>query len=43
MGVLGNKRKFGFWGFFMLSVIFTPIIVGLVLAVSSEDRRFQQD
>ena len=30
-GVLGRKRRIGFWGFFFASIIFTPIITLLFL------------
>lgn len=30
-GVLGRNRMIGFWGFFFVSLLFTPIIVLLFL------------
>jgi hypothetical protein len=31
IGVMGRKRRFGFWGFFFFSVILTPVITTLFL------------
>jgi len=35
VGLIGKNRKFGFWGYFFASIIFTPI-GGLLLIVPSE-------
>ncbi len=32
---LGRDRTLGFWGFFVLSVLLTPALMGLVLLVSA--------
>ncbi len=37
IGKLGTNRKFGFWGYFFCSIIFTPLI-GLLLVLSSDPR-----
>jgi len=37
IGYLGKDRKFGFWGNFALSFIFTPIL-GLVIVLASDKR-----
>jgi hypothetical protein len=34
VGVYGSKRDFGFYGFFIASIIFTPLIVLAVLLLS---------
>jgi uncharacterized membrane protein len=36
-GLLGRKRKFGFWGYLFASIFFTPI-VGLVLLLGSDPK-----
>ncbi len=35
VGGIGRKRSIGFAGFFALSILLTPILIGLVLLVSS--------
>lgn len=37
LGLVGRDYKFGFWGNFLISLIFTPII-GLIV-VLAQDRR----
>lgn len=37
VGLLGRKRKFGFWGYLFASIFFTPI-VGLVLLLGSDPK-----
>jgi len=37
IGVLGINRKFGFWGYFFGSLLFTPAI-GLILVLASDKR-----
>ena len=37
VGYLGRDRKFGFWGNFVCSALFTPII-GLVIVLASDKR-----
>ncbi len=37
VGYIGKNRKFGFWGYFFLSILFTPI-VGLVTVFASDKR-----
>lgn len=34
VGIYGSKRDFGFYGFFIASIIFTPLIVFSVLLLS---------
>lgn len=34
---VGKDRKFGFWGYFFLSLVFTPII-GIILVFASDKR-----
>ena len=33
-GWLGKKRAAGFWGFFIASLLFTPVLVLLILALT---------
>lgn len=35
VGLLGRKRAFGFWGFFLASVVFTPLVVLGVLMLTA--------
>jgi hypothetical protein len=44
VGFFGRRRVFGFWGFFLLSLFLTPIIVGLalILAAPSPAERARQ-
>jgi hypothetical protein len=35
----GNNRKFGFWGFLIASFLFTPLLVGLILALTRDARQ----
>lgn len=37
VGYLGRDRKFGFWGYFFCSALFTPII-GLVIVFASDKK-----
>jgi len=37
VGYVGKDRKFGFWGYFFCSVLFTPII-GLIVTFASDKR-----
>jgi hypothetical protein len=34
---IGKDRKFGFWGYFLCSVLLTPII-GLVIVLASDKK-----
>jgi len=38
VAVFGVNRKFGFWGYFFASIIFTPII-GLLLVLVSDPKK----
>jgi hypothetical protein len=38
VGWMGRNRKFGFWGYFFSSLLFTPII-GLLLVFASDRRK----
>ncbi len=35
IGVLGIQRKFGFWGYFFYSLLFTPFLGAILLFASS--------
>jgi len=37
VALLGKNRKFGSWGYFFCSLIFTPVI-GLLLVIGSDRR-----
>lgn len=37
IGLLGNNKKMGFWGYFFASFLFTPV-VGFILVIVSADR-----
>ena len=37
VGYIGRDRKFGFWGYFFCSLLFTPII-GLVIVLASDKK-----
>jgi hypothetical protein len=37
IGFLGRHKKFGFWGYFFASLLFTPL-VGLLLVLASDPR-----
>ena len=36
VGYLGRQRSFGFVGFFILSLIFSPLIIALVLLITRQ-------
>lgn len=38
IGILGNNKQMGFWGYFFGSLIFTPL-VGIILLIVSKDRK----
>jgi len=38
VGILGQKRRIGFLGYFLISLLFTPIIGLIILVVSRIDR-----
>lgn len=38
MGYLGKERKFGFWGNFFVSLIFTPI-VGVIVLLAQDSKK----
>lgn len=37
VGKIGKNRKFGFWGYFLLSILLTPL-VGILLVLASDPR-----
>ncbi len=39
VGWLGRNRQFGFWGFFLAAMIFTPPVVLLIWALTSPSER----
>lgn len=41
IAVLGSNRKFGFWGYFFASLLFTPLI-GILLVIGSDKRSSAQ-
>ena len=42
VGLLGRNTLFGFWGNFLLSVLFSPLIPLAIYVVVSMDRRIQR-
>ena len=36
VGYLGRKREIGFAGFFVLSILLTPLITALILLISGQ-------
>ncbi len=38
VGLIGRRRKFGFWGYFLCSLFFTPL-VGLILVLASDPKQ----
>lgn len=34
-GIIGSNRTIGFWGFFLLSLVTTPLVTLAMLAVTS--------
>ncbi len=38
VGLLGQNRKFGYWGYFFGSLVLTPVI-GLLLVLASDKRK----
>ena len=38
VGLMGLHRKLGFWGYFLCSIMLTPMI-GLILVLVSDPRR----
>jgi len=36
IGLLGTNRKFGFWGYFFYSLLFTPFLGIIILLASSK-------
>jgi hypothetical protein len=39
IGLWGRNRAFGFWGFFLLSLLLTPPIVALLLLLTATPAR----
>lgn len=39
IGLLGSHRRFGFWGYFFLSILLTPVAGLLALVLTSPDPR----
>ncbi len=38
VGLLGDHRKWGFWGYFFASLLFTPVM-GLLFVLASDPRK----
>ena len=38
VGMFGRDKKIGFWGFFLLSLLITPIIPAVFMLISSPRR-----
>jgi hypothetical protein len=39
VGLLGSNRRFGFWGYFFLSILLTPVGGLVALALTSSEAR----
>ena len=35
VGLLGRNKMIGFWGFFLLSLVLTPIVTGLFMILNT--------
>jgi hypothetical protein len=42
IGIAGNNRPLRFWGYFLSSILFTPLI-GLLLLLAAGDNRARYD
>lgn len=42
VGFFGRRRVFGFWGFFLLSMFLTPVIIGLILILAAPNPDVQE-
>jgi hypothetical protein len=40
IGWFGRKRIIGFWGFFVISLLLSPVIVGLFLLIAAPGKRY---
>jgi hypothetical protein len=38
VALLGRNKAIGFWGFFLLSLILTPVVTGLFMIINRERR-----
>jgi hypothetical protein len=38
-GFLGRRRRIGFWGFFFLSIILTPLLTAAVIFFAASPKR----
>ena len=38
IGLLGTNRKFGFWGYFFYSLLFTPFL-GIIILLASDKKK----
>jgi ABC-type molybdate transport system permease subunit len=38
VGLLGRNKQIGFWGFFLLSLVVTPVVVGFFMLVTRTRR-----
>jgi hypothetical protein len=36
IGLLGRNKQIGFWGFFLLSLVVTPLVTGFFMIVSRD-------
>lgn len=39
VGLLGRDKQIGFWGFFLLSLVITPIVPAVFMLISRPRRR----
>lgn len=38
VGLLGRDKQIGFWGFFMLSLLLTPLVTGFFMVINRNRR-----
>ncbi|MBB4264598.1 hypothetical protein [Roseospira visakhapatnamensis] len=43
LGIIGRRRKMGGWGYFFASLVLTPVIGALLVAVSDPRRDWTRD
>jgi hypothetical protein len=43
VAALGRRRKFGFWGYFFCSLLFSPLMGLLFLAASDKPPRIEEN
>lgn len=39
VGLLGRNKAIGFWGFFLLSLLLTPVVIGVFMIINRDRKR----